>query len=133
MSFTLERKKRNLRLVDIAPLVDIVFLLLIFFMVSADFMKPVLQLALPVLKTEDNIQKLDIVIAVDNQQNITLNQMLIAKESLQKELATLIKEKKQNEIIFRGDKNISFGFFTELMDIAKLAGGKSFSIEHIKK
>lgn len=133
MNFQLKRERKPARLVDIAPLVDIVFLLLIFFMVSADFMKPVLQLALPVLKTEDNIQKLDIVIAVDKNNNITLNQQAIAQEDLQAALSELIKEKKQQEIIFRGDKEISFGHFTEIMDIAKLSGGKSFSIEHRKK
>lgn len=133
MNFQLKRKKKPARLVDIAPLVDIVFLLLIFFMVSADFMKPVLQLTLPVLKTEDSIQKLDIVIAVDKEHNITLNQLAIAKDNLQAALTNLIKEKKQQEIIFRGDQEISFGYFTEIMDIAKLSGGKSFSIEHRKK
>lgn len=132
MPFELKRKRQAGKLVDIAPLVDIVFLLLIFFMVSADFMKPVLELALPILKTEDDIQKLDIVIAVDKDGKLTLNRQLIAQENLKPALTELIKEKKQNEIIFRGDKNISFGRFTELMDIAKLSGGKSFSIEHLK-
>lgn len=133
MEFELKRNKKSPKLIDIAPLVDIVFLLLIFFMVSADFMKPVLRLALPVLKTEDNIQKLDIIIAVDKEGLITLNREPIEINNLKAALTHAIQEKKQKEIIFRGDKEIIFGKFTNIMDIAKSAGAESFSIEHLKK
>lgn len=133
MDFELKRSRKSVKLIDIAPLVDIVFLLLIFFMVSADFMKPVLRLALPVLKTEDNIQKLDIIIAVDKDGNITLNRERIEMKNLKAALYEAIREKKQKEIIFRGDKEILFGKFTQIMDVAKQAGAESFSIEHLKK
>ncbi len=133
MQFNIKREKKQTKLLDIAPLVDIVFLLLIFFMVSADFMKPVLRLALPVLKTEDNLQKLDIVIAMDKKGILTLNREQITLENLGNALKTEIRNKNQKEIIFQGDMEVTFGNFTKIMDIARQAGAESFSIEHRKK
>lgn len=133
MNIEIKRNRRSIKTIDIAPLVDIVFLLLVFFMVSADFMKPVLRLALPKLKTEDNLQKLDIIIALDREGRITLNRERIKLANLEAALEELILKKKQKEIIFRGDNQAFFGRFTQIMDAAKSAGAESFSIEHLKQ
>jgi biopolymer transport protein ExbD len=67
------RKKRERPHIDIAPLVDIIFLLLIFFMISSNFIAPTIRMDLPKALSEQKLEKVDLVVTVDRNANVYIN------------------------------------------------------------
>lgn len=128
----IERKKIEIRSISIAPLIDIIFLLLIFFMISTDFIKPILQLTLPKAQTEDKLKKIEIVVSASKDGTIAINDQIVDEDSFISALRKTMLEKNRLDVLFRGDAEIPYKTFVVLMDKAKLAGAKSFSIEHGK-
>jgi len=124
------RKKSERPHIEIAPLVDIIFLLLIFFMLSSNFIKPAIKMELPKALFEEKMEKVDLVITVGKDSEIFLNKDRVdqdrLKETLEKKMANLGKY----DVVFRGDENIGYGTFVSILDIAKQAGVVSFSVEH---
>ena len=126
------RKKREKRGIDIAPLVDIIFLLLIFFMISSNFIKPNIKMELPKALFEQKLEKVDIIVSVSRDEEIYINKEKILINDLGLKLSERMNSLEKYDVIFRGDSNIQYNLFVEILDIAKLAGAVSFSIEHEK-
>ena len=127
------RRKPNYPKIDIAPLVDIIFLLLIFFMLSSNFIKPMLKMELPkAMHEEEKLEKVDIVISVDKESQIYLNKKAVELESLQGALTDRMAEVGKYDVIFSGDNSIGYNQFVQILDISKEAGATSFSVEHQK-
>ncbi|MFH1674609.1 MAG: biopolymer transporter ExbD [Pseudomonadota bacterium] len=123
------RKKSHLTL-SIAPLVDIVFLLLIFFLLSSSYVQPSIKLNLPEAKNKETAQKQEIVVTVDKTGTIYLNREPVAFDELSERLGNLMKTTPQREIIFRGDRTIAYDLFVRIMDTAKRAGAEDIHISH---
>jgi len=128
------RQKSEKPHIEIAPLVDIIFLLLIFFMLSSNFIKPMIKMELPKALFEEKLEKVDLVVTVDDKNRVFINKQEInleetdLKKALEEKMASLGKY----DVIFRGDKAIGYDTFVKILDIAKEAGATSFSVEHDK-
>ena len=118
--------------IEIAPLVDIIFLLLIFFMLSSNFIQPNIRMELPEASTEEKLEKVDLVVTVDRDSRIFVNRDQIAPDELQTALEEKMASLGKNDVIFRGDKSIGYELFVKILDTAKAAGATSFSVEHKK-
>lgn len=132
------RKRKNLEL-NITPLIDIVFLLLIFFMVATNFDdRRGIKIDLPkstVKKQAKTIQELRIL--VDKDKNIYINskqnnkalQEKISQEELVSSLSKKLAESEKKEVIISADKSIDYGYIVELMSSAKEAGAEAINID----
>ena len=124
------RTKRASIGIDLAPLIDVVFQLLIFFMLTSTFMNPALRLTLPTAASRDKIDPDQLVVSIDSIGNIFVNfdkvEMEDLKDTLQARLATM--ERKQ--VNFRGDQNLRYQDFVRVMDIARQAGARQLNIVH---
>jgi len=118
--------------IEIAPLVDIIFLLLIFFMLSSNFIQPNIHMELPEASTEEKLEKVDLVVTVDRDSRIFVNRDQIDPDELQTALEEKMASLGKNDVIFRGDKTIGYELFVKILDTAKAAGATSFSVEHQK-
>jgi biopolymer transport protein ExbD len=127
------RHKREKPHIEIAPLVDIIFLLLIFFMISSNFIKPSIKMELPKALFEEKLEKVDLVVTVDQSQNIYINRDKIEFQELGLKLKEKMAALGKYDVIFRGDSKIGYKLFVEVLDIAKQAGATSFSVEHDKE
>ncbi len=110
--------------IGIAPFVDMVFLLLIFFMVTAQFSVvsgiPV-QLPKGSGKTfDENRDKVTLV--VDKEGRMLLKGMQLDLKGLDKELRSILKEKGLVSLVLQVDRSVSHGTVVEVMDTAKTAG-----------
>lgn len=114
---------------SIAPLVDIVFLLLIFFLLSSSYIQPSIKLNLPESKNQAIAKKQEIVVTVDETGTIYLNREPVVINELSRRLSHLM-ETSRREIIFRGDRTITYDLFVHIMDIAKRAGAENIHISH---
>ena len=124
------RKKAERPHIEIAPLVDIIFLLLIFFMLSSNFIKPMIKMELPKALFEEKLEKVDLVITVTEENEIYVNKDRVEIEGLKETLVEKMASLGKYDVIFRGDKHIGYDMFVEILDIAKSAGAISFSVEH---
>jgi len=109
--------------IDMTPMIDCVFLLLIFFMVSSSIIKDQgIQVNLPHAKSSESQPDRDLVISIGKAGNIFLNDVVVAKSDLYQTLRRVYKEQKRDFLIIRADELINYGVLVEVMDIARLAG-----------
>ena len=127
------RKKKILMNLDIAPLIDIVFMLLLFFMLTSNFINPSIPLKLPEASNEEKIEDQDIMISIDDKNDIYFNKELISINFLEIRLKKAIKKDKNQRVIFQGDEKILYKNFISILDKIKASGVKDINIAHVVK
>jgi biopolymer transport protein ExbD len=109
---------------DLTPMIDIVFQLLIFFMVTAVFaVTPGLDIKLPEAEEAQAPEKENLFIVVDQDGNMKLNHQTVTFSNLKNKL----QEKRQlldntTMIIIQGDERATHGQIVQIMDIARQVG-----------
>jgi len=125
------KKKDDEPNIGIAPLVDIVFLLLIFFMVTSHYdIAAGVQIKLPRVtkKTTSPGAESRIIINVDKDGNVYLDGARVDLETLKGRLAEEVKKRGMLNLILQADSDVRHGKVVEIMDIAKNAGINSIVI-----
>jgi len=126
-----EKKKSNKRkiFINITSLIDVMFLLLIFFMVTSTFMeKPGMDLDLPDAETGVLKEVKDLVLQVDKDENLFLNGESISITEIQDIFLKTYKENPRVSLIIEADRRVSHGLVVKIMDIAKMTGIKKLVI-----
>lgn len=125
-----EGLQRNRKIPSLTPLIDIVFLLLVFFMLTAHFVKDeVLDISLPEAHsatTLDNEEALEIVL--DKRGHILIKQKHIDVSELDKVLQQMLSGRKNKQVVLRGDEVAQLGLTVKVMDAARKAGAGSLDI-----
>ena len=126
-----KKKKEEEPRISIAPLIDIVFLLLIFFMVTSHFdIASGVKINLPhvgkKIISEKNEEKITLII--DRSGNCYLEGEKVGKDVIEKRLKELVKDKGLIYLILQADKDVSHGKVVEIMDLAKSSGVRSIII-----
>lgn len=104
---------------NIAPLIDVVFLLLIFFMLSSYFvMQPGIKITLPAAATSKLYPEKDIIISITSDDRLYLNDQPVTLTSLLGQLQIALKESKTKTVIIKADEKIDLGLAVRVMDIA---------------
>lgn len=123
-----ERQKRATIHLNIAPLIDVVLLLLIFFMLSSHFMMlPGLKIALPHSSTA-KMEPQEMIISITRAGAIYLDQIPVTLETLPSLLRAKIHTVQKRDIIVKADEEISLGLGVRVMDIARAVGVNSLTI-----
>lgn len=115
---------------DMAPLIDIVFQLLIFFMLSSSFLNPALKLNLPQAVSYDKTPREKIMISVDKRGSVFVNTASVTMERLQNELSVKLAKEEQKAVFLRGDADMPYKIFVQVMDVARQAGAQQINIVH---
>ena len=121
-------RKRRAPTIIIVSLVDILTILLIFFVVSTTFKKdqPQLDIKLPESKTSvaKPAELEHAIVSVDANDELKLDGKQIAVEDLQEAITNLPPERKST-LVLKADEKASFGIIVKVMDALKLAGVKN--------
>ncbi len=123
------RKKSNLE-INITSLIDIIFILLIFFMVSSTFLKPAIEIKLPVAATEDKNERKRINVYVGSDLSIYLEKELVELDQLQELVAAETSVEPELAVLLYCDKTVVFEAVVKIMDALKLSGVKNVAISH---
>ena len=110
-------KKREILTPDITPLIDVVFILLIFFIVSSVFKKDELALVLnlPTSSAQEiELKQKELIIEL-NSDKLAVYGKEITLELLDQEIAAI--EKKEKNIIFRIDKEVKYEKIIEVLEV----------------
>lgn len=124
MEFREKKTKESLG-INITSLVDILFILLIFVLVSTTFLEqPALNIELPKAKSAglENVQELTVSISKTGQ--IYLNNQPVDIKRLGTLLQVEIKKDEKMPVVLRADKDVPYGLVIEVMDIMRGAGVK---------
>lgn len=116
--------------INMTPLIDIMLVLLIIFMVtSTAALESGLDIELPKTQiTNEKKQDEILIITLDKDGKVAIQGKRVEDADLPTKLAATLKELKTESVILEGDTKAFLGKAVELMDIAKSAGAKNFSI-----
>ena len=113
--------EHGLRQIDIAPLIDIVFLLLIFFMLTSSFiMQPGIKVKLPKAVTSETIQEKNIIIVISREDIIYLGDEVFTVGELKSYLSK--GRISSRPILIKSDKRASLGRVVEIWDLCREMG-----------
>ena len=114
----------------IMPLIDIIFFLLVFFMISTMTMvqQNTFKVGLPQASSAqlDMNQHANITVMADG--NIAFNKESLDKEQLIRRVQIELQRNPDLQVILNGDKDVNYGFVIETFDALKQAGVKKLSI-----
>ena len=114
---------RPLSVFSYSSLTDIVFLLLIFFLLSSSFVvQSGIKIQLPKSEAAEQETQRQIVVTVTDQGVIYLNDKRVAPETLGGQLAPLIERDRDKVVIIKADQMVSLQSAVRVMDIAKGVG-----------
>lgn len=127
MEMRSDRRKRSLVL-NVLPLIDVLFLLLIFFMISTTFLsQPAIKLELPEAEHSETVRQTPLVIYIDPYGRIYLNDepmdILLLAVALRQKLADDLEK----SVSLKADSRVSHGQVVEVLDVMKGAGVRKIS------
>ena len=106
---------------DIAPLIDVVFLLLIFFMLTSSYIfQPGIKINLPKALTSEVIQEKNLVIAISAEGLIYLNNRLLTLKQLKVHLNEAARQ--ERPLLIKADRKASLGKVVQIWDMSREAG-----------
>ena len=124
------RAKKTTLTFDMAPLIDIVFLLLIFFMLSSSFLSPLIKVNLPKAVTQDPRSAERVVVSVDIEKRVFVNRLQTDWESLKFELQKQLEEMPRKSVDIKADEEVPYKIFVKAMDMARQAGATQVNLVH---
>lgn len=129
-------KEENVE-VNLTPLIDVVFLLLIFFMVTTTFDRHAkLKVSLPESSAKATQQKRDpLVLSIDAKGNYFINDRQVVNQSLdtlKQALQKIIAEQKDMALVLRADANTPHKAVVRAMDAASQLGLTKLSIATVE-
>lgn len=113
---------------DLTPMLDVVFLLLIFFLLTSIFSKPLLSLDLPEAASSLLAPEPEIVVSIHRNGKLHLNEERVHLHELSYELSGLLATRNSRDISLRAHQGVPFGQVVEVMDAAKQAGADNIAI-----
>ncbi|MEN8007632.1 MAG: biopolymer transporter ExbD [Candidatus Krumholzibacteriota bacterium] len=128
MNFRPRKKGRGL-IINITTLIDVMFLLLIFFMVTSTFKnQPAINLVLPRSATASETVDTPAILYLSADGVVYLNDMLIDLETLAGRLEKMHTETGEDRMVLRADEKAAHGDVVELIDTIKRSGFNRVSL-----
>ena len=113
--------------IDMAPLIDVVFLLLIFFMLTFAIQGQGLAISLPEGEETQKEEK-DIIVKIDRSSNLHLNDQQIQIDSLKSILSEELLSRADKLVVIDSAPRVKYDLFARVLDISREAGAENFSI-----
>ena len=113
--------------IDMAPLIDVVFLLLIFFMLTFAIQGQGLAISLPEGEETQKEEK-DIIVKIDRNNNLHLNDQQIQIDSLKSVLSEKLLSRGDKLVVIDSAPRVKYDLFARVLDISREAGAENFSI-----
>ena len=128
------RRRRVEASLSITPLIDVVLLLLIFFMISTTFVvQPGIPIQLPEAASAAGQLQREWVVAVTSKGEIYLNEVRVTLKTLRRQMEAAVGRGEVEVLVIKADKSALHGRVVAVMDAAKLAGVKRLAIASAPK
>ncbi len=125
----IERHAKPVREISLIPLINVVFLLLIFFLVAGTLDKfEVLSVEPPLATAGEEINQGPIVVVLGRYEEMLVDDDLILPEELSAEIKKRLKLRPDRQITLKADARLKADRLIEVLDEINAAGGKSLTI-----
>jgi biopolymer transport protein ExbD len=125
----LRAKPRRKVIINITSLIDVIFMLLLFFMVTSTFLEqPGIKLELPTAKTSAHGEPQEYVLTVDKKGELFLNRQAVTLAGLEEEIRKALPQMKDAALVLKADQEITHGLVVRVLDMAKRGGVKKLII-----
>lgn len=130
MKSLLKRETENSRSsIDISPLLDVVFILLIFFVVTSTFTKETgLEIDKPEAGSASALEQKSILLGVPSDGNVFMGDDQLGLLELEARLRVILGKDEERPIVLVSDQGVSTGYLVRVMDACKKAGALKISI-----
>ena len=115
--------------INVTPMLDVVFIMLIFFIVTASFVKEAgIDVNRPDAATAERMERGNILVAITATDQIWINRRQIDPRAVRANIERMHAENPQGAVVIQADKNAKTGLLVDVMDAARLAGVFEVSI-----
>ena len=116
--------------IEIIPMIDVIFFLLVFFMVSSLAMTKVnsVQVALPKTASSPRSVKQKVILTVRKNGDLFVNQAPVTLDGVGAALAQAMKETPQEAVLVNADEGANYGRVIQAMDKARAVGIRKFAL-----
>ena len=115
--------------INLTPMLDVVFIMLIFFIVTASFIKEAgIEVDRPTATTWDKMEDANILIAISPEDEIWIDKKVIEPRAVRPTIERLHAENPKGSIVIQADAESTNEALTIVMEAAKQAGVKNVAI-----
>lgn len=115
--------------INMTPMLDVVFIMLIFFIVTASFVKEAgIDVNRPEAATAVKKDRANILVAISDKGEIWINKRQIDVRAVQANIERLKAENPQGSVVIQADKKATTDTLIKVMDAARAAGVFDVSI-----
>lgn len=136
------RRRNNQNIIlEMTPLIDVVFLLLIFFLVATTFedIDTGIKIDLPQSTIKEVKTVKEVQLSLTNSKEIFLKyqdgkenkKVPVKKVNLKRELSKVLSESENKAVVISGDKTLDYGYIVEIMTLSKEAGAEQLDIDTV--
>jgi len=115
--------------INLTPMLDVIFIMLIFFIVTTSFVKESgIDVSRPSATTATEKKRASIFIAINDKGQIFLQKRQINIEAVRPNIEKLHAESPEGSVVIQADKRSETGVLIQVMDQIRLAGVKNISV-----
>jgi biopolymer transport protein ExbD len=123
------RRKKEENEINLTPMLDVVFIMLIFFIVTASFVKEAgIDVNRPGAATAERKERGNILVAISDSGQIWINRRQVDVRAVRANIERMHAENPQGTVIIQADENSKNGLVVKVMDAARQAGVTEVSL-----
>ncbi|MCA1948945.1 MAG: biopolymer transporter ExbD [Treponema sp.] len=131
-----KRRLQSRSVVDLVPMIDVVFQLILFFLVSTTFaILPGITLQLPASSTAEPTAMTRLTVAVINRDEIYLNKDRVTLKELEERLTRLSAAERAEikSVTLEADRSISYGLTISVLDVLRKSGFRGINLHTLEQ
>jgi biopolymer transport protein ExbD len=119
--------------IDLTPMLDVVFIMLIFFIVTTSFVKEAgIEVNRPKASTATSKAKANIMIAINQGGEVWLDKRRIDVRSVRANVEKLKAENPEGSVVIQADRSSMTGVLVKVMDQVRLAGITNIAVAGVQ-
>ena len=130
MASRLAAKENDEAVVDMTPMLDIVFIMLIFFIVTATFVKQAgLEVIRPDAETAEDQRRVSILVAIGDGDTVWMDNKEVDVRAVRAGIEKLLAENPLGSVVIQADEKSKSGILMQVMDQIRDAGAPATAID----
>ena len=118
--------------IDMTPMLDIVFIMLIFFIVTASFVKETgVDVNRPAAATAEKKTAASILVAITENNDVWIDKRMVDVRAVSANIKRMLAENPKGSVVIQADKNSKNGVLVQVLDQAKLAGAENVAVSAV--
>ena len=112
---------------DLMPLIDMVFILLIFFLLTSTALQPAVDVELPETPEGNPANPPTLVVTIQSDGTLLIDADPVSRDLFLPVLESRYREQANTQLTIRADRRVAFGEVVRVMDLCKRAGAEEVS------